>query len=295
MGDFGSYKKQGAKWITIVESEFYPDRLDIARVMYAPPLERWEELIYEADDSATLLKIASDEPNPLRGQLLRIFKRFVSPDTSVEMLKRKSKVPEIIEDFGDRFRDIEEVRLRFESRPRPDETLMALLHEHADRGQKGYKLTEAFFLWFQESFGDEYTIEGPTGAGRDVMLDEALPNFTVRVPADFLIRRKKDSTPLVVGFARYDSDRGGAQEDDRTAGNHEKVTILKRYASEQGVPLKVLFLNDGPGLLLGSMWRDYDEIEDYGDGAAMVATLKMLDDRVTKEWLENSPTSSSTP
>ena len=33
-----------------------------------------------------------------------------------------------------------------------------------------------------------------------------------------------DGTPLVVVFARYDSNRGGSQEDERTGGNREKTT-----------------------------------------------------------------------
>jgi hypothetical protein len=33
-----------------------------------------------------------------------------------------------------------------------------------------------------------------------------------------------DGTALVVVFARYDSNRGGSQEDDRTGGNREKIT-----------------------------------------------------------------------
>lgn len=49
---------------------------------------------------------------------------------------------------------------------------------------------------------------------------------------------------------------------------------------------KVVFLNDGPGLLLGSMWRDYAEIEKLGKGKILVTTLRMLDERLTKDWLE---------
>jgi hypothetical protein len=286
VGEFGTYKTDGHQWITVMESEFYPDKVDAATVLYGPALERFGRLLEEASDSAELLRLISDEPDPLRVQLLRIYRRYVSPDTSVEMLKRKGRIGEIVSAFGDKFRDLNEVRRLWGSRPQPDETLMSLLYEHSDRGQKGYDLTEAFFTWFQDHFGDEYELRGPRGAGRDVMLHEVLEDFSARVPADFLISRT-DGTPLVVGFARYDSDRGGAQEDDRTSGNHEKVTIIREYATQKNIPLKVLFINDGPGLLLGSMWDDYDAIEDYGAGAAMVCTLKMLDERVTQGWLES--------
>jgi hypothetical protein len=55
------------------------------------------------------------------------------------------------------------------------------------------------------------------------------------------------------------------------------------------MPLKIIFLNDGPGLLLGSMWRDYAAIEDYEGGNVLVCTLKMLDTRLTRSWLESDP------
>lgn len=90
---------------------------------------------------------------------------------------------------------------------------------------------------------------------------------------------------LAVGYARYDSDRGGSQEDDRIGGNRDKVTLIRQYNKEQNAKVKVIFLNDGPGLLLGSMWDDYSEIESYGQGIALVTTLKMLNKRLTKEWL----------
>nr|WP_236116966.1 hypothetical protein [Hassalia byssoidea] len=76
-------------------------------------------------------------------------------------------------------------------------------------------------------------------------------------------------------------------EDDRTGGNRDKVTDILRYANIYKVPLKIFFLNDGPGLLLGSMWNDYASLETYGNGRVMVCTLKMLDDRFTRNWLES--------
>jgi hypothetical protein len=59
----------------------------------------------------------------------------VSPDTSVEMLKKKQRIPNIIADYGHRFRKIEEVRANLASRPNPDEALMAILMEYKSRGQ----------------------------------------------------------------------------------------------------------------------------------------------------------------
>lgn len=286
MTSFGEYRNKASQYITFIDSEFYPDYLDEARTIYGSVIEQFIELASVADSSANLLIRITEKPNPSRTQLLRVFRKYVSPDTSVEMLKVKRRIPSIIADYGHRFRRLEEVRENLSSRPNPDEALMAILMEYKSRGQKGYELTEAFFLWFEKSFGSQYRIQGPVRAGRDVMLDEVLRNWEAKTPADILISRTND-TPLVVGFARYDSDRGGAQEDDRTSGNRDKVTDILRYAEAYKLPLKVFFLNDGPGLTLGSMWNDYAALENYGRGRVMVCTLKMLDERFTRDWLES--------
>lgn len=282
---FSDYKTRASQYITFIDSEFYPDYLDEARIIYGSVIEQFSELANMAGSSAELLTSIADKPNPSRTQLLRVFRKYVSPDTSVEMLKVKKKILNVIENYGHRFRNIEQVRANLASRPNPDEALIAILIEYKSRGQKGYELTEAFFLWFESNFGSEYLIQGPVRAGRDVMLDEVLKDWDRKTPADILISRN-NGTPLVIGFARYDSDRGGAQEDDRTGGNRDKVTDILRYADTYKLPLKVFFLNDGPGLTLGSMWNDYAALEKYGKGRVMVCTLKMLDERFTRDWLE---------
>ncbi|ACK71119.1 conserved hypothetical protein [Gloeothece citriformis PCC 7424] len=286
MSSFGDYKDKASQYITFFDSEFYPDYLDEARVIYGSVLEQFTELTQAASSSADLLRNIVEKPNPSRTQLLRVFRKYVSPDTSVEMLKVKRRIPDIIADYGHKFRELQTVREKLANRPNPDEALMALLMEYKSRGQKGYELTEAFFIWFEKTFSSEYDIKGPVGAGKDIMLNEVLANWVAKTPADLLISRL-DGTPLVIGFARYDSDRGGAQEDDRTGGNRDKITEIIRYADSYNLPLKIFFLNDGPGLTLGSMWNDYATLEDYGKGRVMVCTLKMLDERFTKDWLES--------
>lgn len=282
---FADYEPENRQWVTIVENPFYPDYLDAARVTYAPILERFGELLDDSSDSHDLLRRISREPGIARRQLQRVFNKYVSPDTPVEMLKMIRETDATIASFGDRFRPIDEVRSRFKSRPPEDEALSAVLAVQADRGRKGYALTDVFFKWFEATFGHRYAIVGPSGAGRDVMLNEVLPHFEGKIPADFLI--SKDDAPLVVGFAHYDSDRGGSQEDDRTGGNRDKIADILKYAEKSGLRLKVVLLNDGPGLVLGSMWRDYAAMERAGEGRVLVVTLKMLDDRLTAEWLES--------
>lgn len=206
------------------------------------------------------------------------------------MLKVKAKLPGVVLGFGDTFRPLNEVVRRLAERPLDDEALAAVLWEHHDRGTPGYVLTRDFFDAFEKKFGHEYVIAGPREAGADVQLNAVLPKFTSIVPADFVILRKETTVPLVVGFAHYDSDRGGSQEDDRTGGNQDKVEKIMAYAARRRLPMQVLFVNDGPGLLLGSMWDDYARLESNNivddELRVMVVTLKMVGERLTTDWLE---------
>ena len=99
---------------------------------------------------------------------------------------------------------------------------------------------------------------------------------------------EEEGPVLAIGLARYDSDRGGAQEDDRTGQYREVAQEIISHANANGMPkLKVIFVNDGPGLLLGSMWNDYAYIEDQWPGRVKVVTLRMVPERITPEWLRS--------
>jgi hypothetical protein len=284
---FGDYFPEARRWITVFDSEYYPDTLEAALARYGPVLGAFGQLADEVSSSADLLRDIQAAPKEMRGQFLRVFRKYVSPDTSVEMLKRVRKTEEVIEDFGGRFRPIEDVRRNLHQRPSPDEALIALLAEYGDRGKKGYELTEAFFLWFEAEFAEEgWTVVGPLGAGRDVDLRDEIEGYPTKTPADFVVRDPQ-GTVRVVGFARYDSDRGGAQEDDRIGGNERRLREILRFPNPDAPPLKVVFLNDGPGLLLGSMWKDYDQIERGGEGRALVTTLAMAQaGRFSAAWID---------
>lgn len=131
-----------------------------------------------------------------------------------------------------------------------------------------------------------FEITGPERAGKDIRLGTVWDDYPKKDrPADFLIRRAGEV--VAVGFARYDGDRGGSQEDDRTGGYRECASEILAFAKKKRLArLKVIFLNDGPGLLLGSMWRDYATIEKNGRGLVRVVTLRMVPERITAEWLE---------
>jgi hypothetical protein len=206
------------------------------------------------------------------------------------MLKAKAKTKQVIKAFGPSFRKLGLIREKLLARNHPDEALAAVFWEHHDRGTPGYVLSAQFFDYFEAKFGKHYAIVGPRKAGADVLLQEVLEKFQKIVPADFLISRRSDQSPLVVGFAHYDSDRGGSQEDDRTGGNQDKVEKVMTYAARRRLGLRVLFINDGPGLLLGSMWDDYGRLESENivddELRVMVATMKMVPKRLTKAWIE---------
>lgn len=287
---FGDYKSSAHDYITSQERPYFPDYLEDAKELYSHVFSRFGELLNSSASSTDLLKNINAESGDIRIQLLRCFRKYVSPMTSVEMLKVKAKMAQVVSGFGASFRDVQEVRHKFSKRPVDDEALAAVLWEHHDRGTPGYILTREFFDTFEEMFDHKYLIAGPREAGADVQLATVFPKFSEIVPADFVIARKEDTYPLVVGFAHYDSDRGGSQEDDRTGGNQDKVEKIMAYAARRRVPLRVLFVNDGPGLLLGSMWDDYGRLEAGNivddELRVMVLTLKMIPERLNLDWLE---------
>ena len=282
---FSDYKKDGANWITLASGEFYPDILVDACKLYQPVLEIFAQLLKSSESSERLF-ISTTEIKPIwmRIQLARVFRKYTSPNTPVEMLKHKTKAKQICEQFGAGFRPIQEVQKAFESRPMPDETICAILWEYKDRGQKGYDLTERMFELFRNKFPD-FELSGPERAGRDILLGEVFEDYpNPKRPADFMIKDGKNI--LAIGFARYDSDRGGAQEDDRTGGYKNCADEVLTYTKSKGLNTKVIFVNDGPGLLLGSMWNDYSELEERWI-ETMVVTLRMIPERITSEWLNS--------
>lgn len=285
---FAEYKRDGRNWITLVTGEYYPDILHDACILYAPVLQQFGTLLRASESSIRLLLNIAELPTPwMRVQVARVFRKYVSPETPVEMLKKKSKAKQITEEFGGTFRPIHDVQSAFETRPLPDEALCALLWEYKDRGKKGYDLTQRFFELFQRRF-PTLVLTGPVSAGRDVQLATIFSDYPHRSrPVDFVVKSNSGET-LAIGLARYDGDRGGAQEDDRIGGYRNCSDEILEYAGRAGLQqLKVIFMNDGPGLLLGTMWDDYARIEARHPGRVMVLTLRMVESRLTLDWLRS--------
>jgi hypothetical protein len=283
---FADYKADARNWITLATGEYYPDILKDACELYKPVLVRFGQLLQSSESSIRLfLQIAGEPDGAMRVQLARVFRKYVSPETPVEMLKQKSKAAKICEEFGRGFRPIQKVQAAFMSRPMPDEALCAVLWEYKDRGKKGYDLTERFFALFRSALPD-LLIKGPERAGKDILLGSVFENYPKPDrPVDFVVCDAGGKQVLAIGLARYDSDRGGSQEDDRTGGYQNCADEILNYARRHKLAPKIIFINDGPGLLLGSMWDDYARLEQSRPGKILVATLRMVPERLTREWL----------
>lgn len=285
---FADYRPEAHLWITLSTGDYYPDVLPLACELYQPVLVTFGQLIKSSHSSQDLfLAISEINTQWMRTQLCRVFRKYVSPETPVEMLKKKSDAQKICQQFGSGFRQITEVQALFESRPMPDETLCAILWEYKDRGKKGYDLTERFFKIIRNKYQD-LSIIGPERAGKDVKLNAKLSPLFKDYPnparsIDFVIFH--NNQPVVIGLARYDSDRGGSQEDDRPGQYRDCANEILNFAKENNLNLKIIFLNDGPGLLLGTMWNDYADLENYWPGLVKVITLRMIDERLTVDWL----------
>jgi hypothetical protein len=281
---FSDYKPEASNWITLAGGEYYPDILKDACALYKPVLVLFGQLVKSSESSSRLFfSITEISEAWLRLQLLRVFKRYVCPVLPVEMTKRKTKAAEFEKEFGNKFRPINEVQKAFNSRPLRDEVMCALLWEYKDRGKKGYDLTERFFELFRSNFNN-LQIVGPERAGKDILMKEVFADYpNPNRPVDFVIKNKNEI--LAVGLARYDSDRGGAQEDDRTGGYANCANEFLSYTKKKGLKTKLIFINDGQGLLLGSMWNDYAALEKSWKGKIKVLTLRMVTERITQEWL----------
>jgi hypothetical protein len=284
---FADHKAEGHIWITLATGEYYPDILVDACELYKPVLVMFGQLLKTSESSTRLFMQIAEVPDGwMRVQLARVFRKYVSPRLPVEMLRRKTKAKETCEQFGSRFRPIHQIQAAYATRPIPDEALCALLWEYRSRGKEGYDLTERFFSLFRETLPG-LTIAGPERAGRDIRLASIFKDYpTPNRPVDFVIYND-DTAVLAIGLARYDSDRGGAQEDDRTGGYRDCVNEILSHAQQQGLNVKVIFVNDGPGLLLGSMWDDYAALESSWPGKILVVTLRMVPERLTLDWLRS--------
>lgn len=282
-----------SKIITPIDSTIrFPEVLTILIDKYDNAIDVFVQLIKESESSAEVLrKIRTTERDANeRMALLKMYRRCVSPVLDTETTKKIKKIhtDTLIETYGETFKPISKLKAQFSELPKEYKyALAALVGEYDTRGQLGYQLTGAFFDWFEDHFAGRYTIEGPRGAGRDIELSEIYADFKGSYPCDFVVRRVTDNKVLAVGFARYDSTRGGAQSDDRTGGNANKVEKAKAFDRVMSTRLKLIFLSDGPGLIHSDTWEESCMLDGQWDGRVRVITLKLAASRITPDWLES--------
>lgn len=282
-----------SKIITPIDSTIrFPEVLDILLTKYDDAIDVFCQLIIESDSSADILrKIRSPKRDAdERMALLKMYRRCVSPVLDTETTKKIKKISNetLIETYGETFKPISKLKQQFSTLPKEYRyALAALVGEYDMRGQLGYQLTGTFFDWFETYFQGRYVIEGPRGAGPDIELSTIYPRFEGSYPCDFVVRRCSGNEVLAVGFARYDSTRGGAQSDDRTGGNSNKVEKLKAFDQLTQTRLKLIFLSDGPGLMHGDTWEEACTLDGQWDGRVRVITLKLAAQRITPKWLES--------
>ncbi|WP_037067097.1 hypothetical protein [Allorhizobium undicola] len=281
------------KIITPIDSAIrFPEILDILYEKYAGHIETFCQIIKESQSSGEVLKRIRqpDRDADERMALLKMYRRCVSPVLDTESTKKIKKISteSLIETFGMTFKPIDKLKEQFEDlSPEARFALAALIGEYDARGQSGYLLTGLFFDWFEERFKGFFTIEGPRGAGRDIELSTIYPEFKSAFPCDFVVRRPADSEVVAIGFARYDSTRGGAQSDDRTGGNANKVEKAKAFDKVTPTKFKIIFLSDGPGLVHADTWKESCDLDGDWDGRVRVITLKLAEKRITPEWLNS--------
>lgn len=285
---FADYKATAHLWLTLAETNYYPDYLPEAVAYFTPILVHFGILIKTSESSETLFRtIVTLKGDSLRLQLLRVFRRYVAPNANVENTAVKSRMETMIELLKDKMRPIQEVQQAFESRPEQDEAMAALLWESRGRGSSGYKLAEKLFHLINTGLPG-VTISGSIKSSKDIRAIELLSDYpNPKRKVDFVITDSDGLTLLALGYAHYDSDRGGGQEDDRTQNYENFVNEMMRYNQGLTRKIKAVFINDGPGLLAGSMWDDYASLEAADYENVRVMTLRMIPERLTLSWLRS--------
>jgi hypothetical protein len=154
MGLARAAEKFSVFWWVLAESPFLNGRVNPLKCLRLNMLSRHCGGWPPESSVRLFLQINEQTDGWMRVQLARVFRKYASPETPVEMLKKKTQAGQICREFGKGFRPIQKVQAAFLTRPVPDEALCAVLWEYKDRGKKGYDLTERFFAIFRSNFPD---------------------------------------------------------------------------------------------------------------------------------------------
>lgn len=274
----------------IPSSPTFPEFIEGRYNRYGKYVDLFSNLIHESSSSAELLEKIRTPGNykaDVRMSLLKLFRRCVSTVIDTEKSKKISIPTSLfVDNYGQTFKDIHLLKSQFFNMPAKEKyALTALIGEYDDRGKQGYILTDYFFSWFEQRFASSMTIEGPRGAGQDIQLSSIFHHFSGDYPCDFIIRQRFSGQVLAVGFARYDSTRGGSQSDDRTGGNNDKVLKANNFTNQYSINFRILFLSDGPGLTHRDTWQEACILDGKLNDRVRVSTLKIAEQRITYNWL----------
>jgi hypothetical protein len=287
----GSIKTPQDVITPIPSGQTFPESLHSALEVYRDDIRLFAALTQEASSSANLLeriRTPGAYSADTRMSLLKLFRRCVSLICDTENTKKIFKVStlDIVSSYGHTFKPIKVLQEQFFSMSEDLlSALAALLAENDNRGQSGYALTGLFFDWFESGLGKTHSIKGPRGAGRDIELSTLFPTYSGNFPCDFVIIDRKDDRVVAVGFARYDSTRGGSQSDDRTGGNTNKVDKARAFQHVANKFFRIIFLADGPGLTHRDTWQEACVLDGAWNDTVRVVTLKLAAARITREWL----------
>lgn len=92
MRSFREYQpNERRNYITLSTGEYYPDILVDACKLYSPVLTIFSDILHHSGSSVSLFLSISEVSNQwMRTQLCRVFRKYVSPETPVEMLKKNT-------------------------------------------------------------------------------------------------------------------------------------------------------------------------------------------------------------
>lgn len=290
MGVMLNYKDDPFSIITILSNNSnYISDYSFAWNKYNLIINNFFSIAMQSSSSADLLATIRDRNlhKDVRMSYLKLFRRCVCSSLDTELSKKIQKVSteELVQNFGDYFINISFLKQFITTQLDDCHTLAlsCLLAEYDKRGESGYQLTNNFFNEIEELYPN-FQILGPRGAGSDIELNTLYPNFTGgSFPCDFVIIDEKGSI-RTVGFCRYDSTRGGAQSDDRTGGNSQKVSQVINHFNQTQEIIKILFVSDGPGLAHNDTWQETLSLDSLWYDNIRVTTLKTVKE-ATDNWL----------
>lgn len=85
---FADYRTDAATWITLATGQYYPDILPEACELYKPVLVLFGQILKRSESSPALFRnICEIRETWMRIQLARVFRKYVSPALSIDVVR----------------------------------------------------------------------------------------------------------------------------------------------------------------------------------------------------------------